>query len=201
MNKIKLNNHTHFKRLTPKVFLSGFFILTTFSNIQDSYTQDLKEKDSISTDVSAKKKEKQFPKSGTLASTSGGGSASSVGGFGDTPLSDEDQAAPIGGSVSREKNSWVAKVFNNSKDSVSGNYKVIQKGKNGATIKTDSFSVNLAPGKSTERSFTANPLSVSGSLDVVSWKSNKKKEEPKKEESEYTNSETQNNNTGSDTNG
>ena len=178
-----------------KLFLSICFFVTILSCMPLAYSQE-------SADSGAKKKEKQFPKSGTLASTSGGGTSSSVGGFGDTPLTDEDQAAPIGGSVNREKNSWVARVFNNSKDSVSGNYKLVQKGKNGATIKTDSFSVNLAPGKSAERSFTANPLSVSGSLDVVSWKSNKKKEEPKKEESEDTNSETQNNNTtGSDTNG
>lgn len=131
------------------------------------------------------RKEKQFPKSGTLASTSGGGTSVSGGGFGKTALSEED-TPPIGGSVNKQGNQWIAHVANNSSAAVSASFKVVQVGKNGNNIKSDSFSASLAPGKSMDRTFSSNPMAVSARLEVLNWKSNRKKEEPSAEAKKET---------------
>ncbi len=121
-----------------------------------------------------------LPMSGNLASSVTAGSA---GGAPGSWASDVlvQSPAPIGGSVSRSGNSWLAKVFNNSEDSYSANFKVIQLHARGDSIRNDYFSVTLAPGKSSERTYSVANGAVSANLELASWKKlgGDKKEEEK----------------------
>ena len=109
-----------------------------------------------------------LPKTGSLASSvTAGSSGGAAGAWGSDVL--EKSPAPIGGSVSKKGNSWVARVFNNSQDSYSANFKVIQVNDRGTTTRNDYFSVSLQPGKSSERTFSAANGAVSASLELNGW--------------------------------
>lgn len=120
--------------------------------------------------------EKKFPKTGVIAATKQSGRNAEVGGFGNVSYSEDDQA-PITGSVSRlNQTKWVAKVFNNSKKSISASFTVKQMNAAGNQIDSDSFSVTLGPGQSNERPITASASTVNAELAITNWKILKEKE-------------------------
>ena len=166
----------YYSIITPTLILSYVFFAADLVVSQTPLEAENVKKEESKEDKVIKK----LPKSGMLASTNNGGLANTAGGFGDTALDDEEGNNPIGGSVSKAGNTWVAKVFNNSKRQVTGSFRVLQLDKNEKGVKSDSFSASLSPNQSVERVFPSNPLSVSGSLEIASWKS-KKIEAPKEE--------------------
>lgn len=110
-----------------------------------------------------------LPKSGNLASSlTGGAYGGTPGSWASDPL--KQAAAPIGGSVSQIGTSWVAKVFNNSEDTYSANFKVVQLNNRGISARNDYFSVTLQPGKSSERSFSMANGAINANLELSSWK-------------------------------
>lgn len=110
-----------------------------------------------------------LPKSGSLATSfTGGASGSTSTSWGQDVL--EKSAAPLGGSVSRSGTSWVAKVFNNSKDSFSADVKLVQINARGGSARNDYFSVSLRPGQSSERTYSVANGAVSANLELSGWK-------------------------------
>jgi len=86
--------------------------------------------------------------------------------------SKEANVAPLSGSVfKKNERQWSAKVFNNSKtDSFNASVRVVQKNASGAKVKSDFFSVNLAPGQSSERTISSFPSAMNATLELQSWK-------------------------------
>jgi hypothetical protein len=129
--------------------------------------------------------EPKLPQEGLLASS--GGSSTSTDVFGDIALK-EGEGPPISGSVSRmSTNQWQVKVFNNSKDLVSGSFAVFQFDRLGNRIKQDRFTVTLRPGESMERRIPGTASSVNSRLSVTGWKATKVKEAAPTPASEDTN--------------
>lgn len=124
--------------------------------------------------------EKDLPKSGVLSSTSSGGYGSrNVA----EPWGTDDAgraAAPITGSVSASPGKgWVARIFNNNnEDSYSADLSVKLYNRQGAVVKTDSFSIQLKPGQSVERAVSAPSSVTEGQLELRQWKNLSKKEGP-----------------------
>jgi len=111
-----------------------------------------------------------LPKSGSLASSFAGGqnAGTSDKSWGTNVL--DQEPAPIAGSVSKDGNKWVAKVFNNSKDTYSADVKIIQSNDRGGSAKNDYFSVSLRPGQSDSRSFASANGAINASLELTRWK-------------------------------
>ncbi len=116
--------------------------------------------------------DQELPKSGNLSTSlkSGAVNATIPDIFGGEDISDNNQS-PITGSVSRTNNeSWTMKVFNNSKDQYSVNLDVIQSDVSGATVKSDSYSYNLKPGRSEQRAVSAGIGARDAALNLRSYR-------------------------------
>ena len=111
-----------------------------------------------------------LPKSGNLASSLTGGSNSGAPGTWGQDGPGEASSAPLAGSVSRSGNQWIARVFNNSTDEYSGDFKVVQMNARGGVARTDYFSVSLRGGQSSERSYSLANGGVNANLELTSWK-------------------------------
>jgi hypothetical protein len=114
-----------------------------------------------------------LPQQGTLATTGdrGFGSQTTPGQWGGMQI-EGTSGAPVSASVSRgRKNDWVLKVFNNSTDLYSVNLALEQVSASGGVLKRDSFSINLAAGKSDSRSVPAHALSTGANVVLRNWRS------------------------------
>lgn len=113
-----------------------------------------------------------LPSSGVLATT-GGGAGMGVkvpGVWGASDDASGSGATPLAGSVQKVGNDWKAVISNNSEDSYSVSLDVYQSNKDGAKIKSDSFSTTLRPKSSSERTFTGASGAVGGTLYLRSWR-------------------------------
>jgi|GEM_PF-4716066 len=110
-----------------------------------------------------------LPKSGSLASSFTGGSSGGTSKSWGSEILDK-AVAPIGGSVSKAGTSWIAKVFNNSDKAYSADVKMVQINARGTVARNDYFSVSLAAGQSTQRSFSVANGAVSADLSLSGWK-------------------------------
>lgn len=127
------------------------------------------------------KKERELPKSGVLSGTNTlhGGGSTVEGSWGGDVLSQE--SPPVSGSISRDGRSWVMRVFNNSEDKYSVDVEVVQQDKSGKKLKSDYYSLSLAPGEKTERKLSANARTENCFLKLNKWT---KKELKKKDQEE-----------------
>ncbi len=111
----------------------------------------------------------KLPKSGILSSSQislpRGTSSQSWG-----EQKDSNISPPIAGSVSTSGKNIIATIKNNSKETLSISARVIQKNKKGVTLKTDSLSMVLAPGKSLSRSYSTRVGATANSLEMSNWK-------------------------------
>lgn len=132
------------------------------------------------------KKKSQFeglPQAGTLASTSSG-IKTQTGGFGDA-LPTGGASAPLAGSVSRlDSRNWVAKIFNNSKTTVSVAADIVEYDGNRRKVRSTPITTTLSGGKSFERKFAASPTTVDCSLELRSWREKDDKKVEQGEEKE-----------------
>jgi hypothetical protein len=124
-------------------------------------------------ETESQKKEKRLPKSGVLAVSKQGGAGSK-----EVPMpwggvdQQGEEVAPIGGSVYKfNSEEWEAKISNNSKtDRYSANISVQLYNELGSVVKTQSFSLSLAPGESAVRKVKGAASAKSGQLTLRSWK-------------------------------
>ena len=82
------------------------------------------------------------------------------------------------------------KVFNNSKDQYSVNLDVIQSDVSGATVKSDSYSYNLKPGRSEQRAVSAGIGARDAALNLRSYRNlsaERRKREEQDKQSEKNN--------------
>ena len=115
---------------------------------------------------------KDLPTSGNLSTSikSGAAEAENPQPFGGEDVSG-DIVAPITGSVSRlSRDTWIMKVFNNTKDEYSVDVDVIQLNTSGSTVKTDSFSYRLKPGESEEESISTGLGARDAELNLRRWR-------------------------------
>ena len=115
---------------------------------------------------------KQLPQKGVLSVSGGGGGQSYKI---PEPWGSDDSVTggtpPVAGSVSRiSKTQWQAYVVNNSEDTYSIDFEVLQVDQNLALSKKDFGSFTLKPGQSNRQLFSAGIGSASASLRLTRWK-------------------------------
>lgn len=135
-----------------------------------------------------KKKERKLPKSGVLGvyGTAGPGSAKVDVPWGGVDTTGDKQA-PLSGSVNKiSADEWTVSVQNNSEDRYSANVTAKLMTDSGQVVKTQSYSLSLKPGETTQRSIRGAAAAKVGSLLLRNWKkteseskdSNESEEEP-----------------------
>jgi hypothetical protein len=121
--------------------------------------------------VAEEKRQRELPKSGTLAGSLVSGYDSKAV---DMPWGEEvgdKEAPPISGSVSRVgPNQWVARIFNNTPDRYSVDLEVVQIGESGARVRSDYFSYTLKPGETAERPVRTGANVAQCTLNLRNWK-------------------------------
>lgn len=127
---------------------------------------------SADTKKTEQKKEEIKPKSGVLSATHVGGHGATALPINSDPKLDEEESAPITGSVSRQgQGAWVMKVMNNTaEDTYSVSVRVVQKNNRGGQLKSDFFSLTLPPKQSEQRSLKGPSSAATAELVLESWR-------------------------------